>query len=106
MTLGQTSETVTVTAVDAATLETSSQLVASTLTTKMINQLPLGDRSGALAQPGLLPEHALPLVGSTRYNNLAAEPSTSLWTASITHRTVSRAAEQSSSQPFRYVWAR
>ena len=71
MTLGQTSETVTVTAVDAATLETSSQLVASTLTTKMINQLPLGDRSGALALARLAPGAMPPSSGSTRYNNLA-----------------------------------
>jgi hypothetical protein len=71
MTLGQTSETVTVAAVDAAALETSSQLVASTITTQMINPLPLGDRSGALALARLAPGAMPPSSGSTRYNNLA-----------------------------------
>ena len=45
--------------------------MASTLTTKMINQLPLGDRSGALTLAGLAPGAFSSSGGSTRYNNLA-----------------------------------
>jgi Carboxypeptidase regulatory-like domain len=71
MTLGQASETVTVTASDAATLETSSQLMTSTITTKMINQLPLGDRSGALGLARLAPGAMPPSGGDSRFNNLA-----------------------------------
>ena len=73
MTVGQTSETVTVNAGDLQTLETSSQLVASTLGSKTITQLPVANRSNVLALARLAPGISPPIGGgnSGRYNNLA-----------------------------------
>ncbi|MCI0661681.1 MAG: TonB-dependent receptor [Acidobacteria bacterium] len=69
--IGATSETITVTGGDAQTLETSSQLVASTMTTDAITQLPVGNRSNVLVLARLAPGASPPTGGSTRYNNLA-----------------------------------
>src|SRR5262245_61319057 len=69
--LGAASETITVNASDAQALETTSQLVASTLSSKTVTQLPVGDRSGALALARLAPGASPPAGGNTRYNNLA-----------------------------------
>ena len=69
--LGAATETVTVNASDAQALETSSQLVASTLSSKTVTQLPVGNRSNALALARLAPGASPPASGSTRYNNLA-----------------------------------
>jgi hypothetical protein len=69
--VGQTSDTITVVGSDAAGLETSSQLVASSLTTQTITQLPVANRSNVLALARLAPGASPPAGGSTRYNNLA-----------------------------------
>jgi hypothetical protein len=69
--VGQASETVTVIGSGSAGLETSSQLVASTLATKTIAQLPVSNRSNVLALARLAPGASPPTGGSTRYNNLA-----------------------------------
>ncbi len=71
MQVGATTETVTVNGGDAQTLETSSQLVANTLTTQSLNQLPVANRSNVLALARLAPGASPPTGGSTRYNNLA-----------------------------------
>jgi hypothetical protein len=69
--LGAASETVTVNAADLQALETTSQLVATTLSPTMVSQLPLGDRGNALALARLAPGASPPNGGDTRYNNLA-----------------------------------
>jgi Carboxypeptidase regulatory-like domain len=69
--VGSTSETVLVSGSDAQGLETSSQLVASTLATKTIAELPVGNRSNVLALARLAPGASPPSGGNTRYNNLA-----------------------------------
>ncbi len=69
--VGSTSETVLVSGSDAQGLETSSQLVASTLATKTITELPVANRSNVLALARLAPGASPPSGGSTRYNNLA-----------------------------------
>jgi hypothetical protein len=69
--LGAATETVTVNAGDLQALETTSQLVASTLSPKTITQLPVGNRSNVLALARLAPGASPPAGGSTRYNNLA-----------------------------------
>jgi Carboxypeptidase regulatory-like domain len=69
--LGAASETITVNASDVQALETTSQLVASTLSSKTVTQLPVGNRSNALALARLAPGASPPASGSTRYNNLA-----------------------------------
>lgn len=69
--VGAATETVTVSGGDAQTLETSSQLVASTLNTQSLTQLPVANRSNVLALARLAPGAAPPAGGSTRYNNLA-----------------------------------
>src|SRR5215467_6688309 len=75
--LGAASETVTVNASDAQALETTSQLVATTLSPKAIAQLPVGNRSNVLALARLAPGASPPTAtgvngaGDTRYNNLA-----------------------------------
>lgn len=71
MEVGATTETITVSGGDAQTLETSSQLVASTITNKTVTQLPVANRSNVLALARLAPGAAPPAGGSTRYNNLA-----------------------------------
>ena len=53
--LGAASETVTVSASEVQALETTSQLVASTLSTKTITQLPVGNRSNVLTLARLAP---------------------------------------------------
>src|SRR5215472_5917560 len=76
---GATSETVLITGGESQTLESSSQLVASTLASKTIDQLPLGNRGNALALARLAPGASPPTggagvagagTGDTRYNNL------------------------------------
>ena len=69
--VGSTTDTVTVAGGDAQVLETSSQLVASTLTTEALSQLPVANRSNVLALARLAPGASPPTGGSTRYNNLA-----------------------------------
>src|SRR5262245_43203578 len=69
--LGAASETITVTGGDLQALETTSQLVASTLSTKTVTELPLGARGNVLALARLAPGASPPINGSTRYNNLA-----------------------------------
>ncbi len=69
--LGAATETVTINAGDLQALETTSQLVASTLSPKMINELPLGNRSNVLALARLAPGASPATGGNTRYNNLA-----------------------------------
>src|SRR5215471_8255493 len=68
--LGATSETVLITGGESQTLESSSQLVASTLASKTIDQLPLGNRGNALALARLAQGAQPPTGGDTRYNNL------------------------------------
>jgi hypothetical protein len=71
MQVGATTETITVSGGEAQGLETTSQLVASTLSTQTITQLPVANRSNVLALARLAPGAAPPTGGSTRYNNLA-----------------------------------
>ncbi|MFN7949760.1 MAG: carboxypeptidase-like regulatory domain-containing protein [Blastocatellia bacterium] len=71
MEVGATTDTITVTGGDAQTLETSSPLVASTLGTRVVAQLPVANRSNVLALARLAPGASPPTGGSTRYNNLA-----------------------------------
>ena len=63
-------ETVTVLGGASQVLETSSQLVASTLTPGTITELPVANRSNVLALARLSPGASPPSGGSTRYNNL------------------------------------
>jgi hypothetical protein len=69
--LGAASETVTVSASEVQALETTSQLVATTLSPKTITELPVGNRSNVLALARLAPGASPPTGGNTRYNNLA-----------------------------------
>ncbi|HEX4951386.1 MAG TPA: carboxypeptidase regulatory-like domain-containing protein [Blastocatellia bacterium] len=71
LTVGATSDTVTVTGGAEQLLETSSQLVSNTLTTQTVAQLPVANRSNVLALARLAPGASPPTGGSTRYNNLA-----------------------------------
>ncbi len=71
LSVGQMTEMVQVTGDVEARLETSSQLVASTLATKTITELPVANRSNVLALARLAPGAAPATGGSTRYNNLA-----------------------------------
>ena len=68
--VGQPTETVTITEGALQLLETTSQLVASTLETKTVTELPLGSRSNVLALARLSPGAQPPIGGDTRYNNL------------------------------------
>jgi hypothetical protein len=68
--LGATSETVLITGGESQTLESTSQLVASTLASKTLSELPLGNRGNALALARLAPGAQPPTGGDTRYNNL------------------------------------
>ena len=68
--VGTTGETITVSAETMPVLETSSQLVASTLASKTISELPLSNRGNVLALARLAPGASPPTGGSTRYNNL------------------------------------
>lgn len=72
--VGATSETITVSGGDAQTLETSSQLVASTINTQTVAQLPVANRSNVLALARLAPGAAPPTQAGgngTRFNGLA-----------------------------------
>jgi hypothetical protein len=69
--LGAASETITVSGGDLQTLETTSQLTATTLSPRAISQLPVGNRSNVLALARLAPGASPPSGGNTRYNNLA-----------------------------------
>ena len=71
LSVGATTDTITVAGGDAQVLETTSQLVAATLTTQAIAQLPVANRSNVLALARLAPGASPPTGGSTRYNNLA-----------------------------------
>ena len=71
MTVGQASETIMVNAADMQRLETSSQLMASIISSKMVTQLPVADRSNILSLARLAPGASPPTGGDTRYNNLA-----------------------------------
>lgn len=73
MEVGATTETVTVNGGDAQTLETTSQLVASTINNKTVTQLPVANRSNVLALARLAPGISPPIGGgnSGRFNNLA-----------------------------------
>lgn len=74
LTVGAATETITVSGGDAQTLETSSQLVASTITNQSVTQLPVANRSNVLALARLAPGTAPPTAAggnSTRINNLA-----------------------------------
>jgi hypothetical protein len=68
--VGQPTETVTITEDMAHLLDTSSQLVVNTLTSKAITELPLGNRSNTLALARLAQGAQPPTGGDTRYNNL------------------------------------
>ncbi len=68
--VGHMTETVTVVG-PSESLETSSQLVVSTITKETITKLPLANRSNVLALARLAPGAAPATGGSTRYNNLA-----------------------------------
>ena len=68
--VGEPTETVTITEGAGQVLESSSQLVANTLVTKSINELPLGSRTNALALARLAQGASPPIGGDTRYNNL------------------------------------
>ena len=68
--VGQPSETVTVTSDTANLLDTSSQLITNTLSTKTVTELPLGSRSNTLAFARLAQGAQPPTGGDTRYNNL------------------------------------
>lgn len=69
--IGSAAETITVEGGSFQALETTSQLVASTLNTETITQLPLGNRNSALPLARLSPGASPPTGGSTRFNNLA-----------------------------------
>jgi hypothetical protein len=71
LTVGSATETVTIEGGSFQALETSSQLVASTINTQTITQLPVNNRSNVLALARLAPGASPPTGGSTRYNNLA-----------------------------------
>src|SRR4029453_14514307 len=68
--VGKPTETVTITEGASQILETSSQLVATTLTPGTITELPLANRGNVLALARLSPGASPPSGGSTRYNNL------------------------------------
>src|SRR5215204_6123037 len=69
--VGQPTETVTVTSESSQLLETSGQLVANSITSQTITQLPVANRSNVLALARLAPGAMPPTGGSTRFNNLA-----------------------------------
>src|SRR5215471_7917592 len=68
--VGQPAETVTVTTENAHLLDTSSQLIADTLSTRAVTELPLGSRSNTLGLARLAQGAQPPTGGDTRYNNL------------------------------------
>src|SRR3989441_6489118 len=68
--VGQPTETVTITEDMAHLLETSSQLIVNTLSSKAVTELPLGSRSNTLNLARLAQGAQPPTSGDTRYNNL------------------------------------
>src|SRR5262245_44622774 len=70
MSVGPASAEITVSADTTPVLETSSQLVADTLPSKAIAELPLAGRGNVLALARLAPGASPPTAGDTRYNNL------------------------------------
>jgi hypothetical protein len=70
MEIGATTETITVVGGGSQGLETSSQLVSSSIQAKTITGLPVANRSNVLALARLAPGASPPAGGSTRYNNL------------------------------------
>src|SRR5215471_13766328 len=70
MALGPATAEITVSADNAAILETSTQLVADTLPSKTIAELPLAGRGNVLALARLAQGASPPTAGDTRYNNL------------------------------------
>lgn len=68
--VGAASETITVEGSAEQSLETSSQLVASTIGTRTVTELPVANRSNVLALARLAPGASPPTGGDTRYNNL------------------------------------
>ena len=70
--VGKPTETVTVVGGAAQLLETSGQIVANTITSNTLNELPLGNRGNALVLARLSPGISPPIGGgnSGRYNNL------------------------------------
>ena len=68
--VGQPTETVTISETASQVLQTSAPLVAETLATKTINELPLASRNNVLALARLAPGASPPIGGNTRYNNL------------------------------------
>jgi hypothetical protein len=68
--VGTTSETITVVGGVSQGLETTSQLVSSTIAAKTITELPIANRSNVLVLARLAPGASPPSGGSTRYNNL------------------------------------
>jgi carboxypeptidase family protein len=69
--VGMESQVVTVEGGPAQGLETSSQLVVTTLTTKTVTELPVANRSNVLTLARLAPGASPPSGGNTRFNNLA-----------------------------------
>jgi len=70
--VGQPTETVTVMGGASQLLETSGQIVANTISSNQLTQLPVGNRSNVLALARLSPGISPPIGGgnSGRYNNL------------------------------------
>jgi hypothetical protein len=68
--VGATTETITIVGGVSQGLETSSQLVSSSIASKTITELPVANRSNVLALARLAPGSSPPTGGSTRYNNL------------------------------------
>ncbi len=69
--VGVATQVVTVEGGPSQTLETSSQLMASTLLPKTITELPLANRGNLLNLARLAPGASPPITGDARYNNLA-----------------------------------
>ena len=70
MNMGQQTETITVEGV-APVLETTSNLTSDTKNTKLVNDLPTGNRAPALAFAVLVPGYTGSLTGGGRVNNTA-----------------------------------
>jgi hypothetical protein len=69
--VGVATQVVTVDGGPSQALETSSQLMASTLLPETITELPLANRGNVLALARLSPGASPPIGGNTRYNNMA-----------------------------------
>lgn len=71
LTVGKTTDTVTIVGDSGVELDTTSQLTANTLGAKEVSTLPLQARTNVLALARLAPGAAPPTGGSTRFNNMA-----------------------------------